>query len=249
LPAAHAPIHLLDDEPKTAKVGAQASSVLIHAFIFGFLILFFTQWPVSEKRRDRTILHSRPLLEYRLPGGPRVEGPASFGTAGGGGDHNPRPASAGNLPSPSRIELAPPRLPDGRVHPLPQPNTIFSEDAPELATPVNDPGLPWKPFTTDSAGPGLTGIGNTPGDSLGRNGPNGNGEGDNPLAYSRVASQVLCRVCPDPLYSDEARKIKVQGSVLLSVFVGPDGRAKEVRIMRGLGWGLDENAVQAVRNW
>jgi protein TonB len=84
---------------------------------------------------------------------------------------------------------------------------------------------------------------------MGRNGPSGDGEGDNPLAYNRAASQVICRVCPDPLYSEEARKTKVQGSLMLSVLVGADGRAKEVRVLRGLGMGLDENAVQAISNW
>jgi len=90
LPAAHAPNQLEDDEPKTAKVGAPASAVLIPAFIFGFLMLVFAEWPVTETRPDRTILHSRPIVEYRLPGGPRSEGPASLGMAGGGGDLSQR---------------------------------------------------------------------------------------------------------------------------------------------------------------
>jgi periplasmic protein TonB len=68
------------------------------------------------------------------------------------------------------------------------------------------------------------------------------------LPRSPVASQVICRVCPDPRYSEEARKTKLQGLVLLSVLVGADGRAKEVRVIRGLGMGLDENAIEAVRN-
>jgi TonB family protein len=46
-----------------------------------------------------------------------------------------------------------------------------------------------------------------------------------------------------------ARITKLQGSVMLSVLVGADGRVKEVRAIRGLGMGLDENAIQAVRNW
>lgn len=249
LPAAHAPIHLLDDEPKRANAGAQAGSVLIHGLLFGLLILAFTQWSVNQRTDRRTILYPGPTLEYWPPAAPRIEGPASLGKAGGGGDHNPQPPSAGSLASLSKIVLAPPRLPDGRIHPLPQPNTIFSADAPELATPVNDLGLPWMPSKNDLAGPGPAGMGNTPGDSMGRNGTNGNGEADNPLAYNRVASQVICRICPDPLYSDEARKIKVQGSVILSVLVGADGRARDIRVISGLGMGLDENAIKAVRSW
>jgi len=60
--------------------------------------------------------------------------------------------------------------------------------------------------------------------------------------FGVLASQVICRVCPDPLYSDEARKTKLQGSVMLSVLVGADGRVKDVRMLSGIGMGLDENA-------
>ena len=77
----------------------------------------------------------------------------------------------------------------------------------------------------------------------------GVGVGNDGGPYGPIASQVICRVCPDPLYSEEARKTKLQGSVLLSVLVGADGRAKDVRVLRGLGMGLDENAIQAIRNW
>jgi len=94
-----------------------------------------------------------------------------------------------------------------------------------------------------------SGIGNTPGSSMGRNGLDGDGESDSSLAYNRVACQVICRVCPDPRYSDEARKTKLQGSVLLAVLVGADGRVQEVRVIQGLGMGLDENVLEAVRKW
>jgi len=84
---------------------------------------------------------------------------------------------------------------------------------------------------------------------MGRNGLDGDGESDSSLACNRVASQVICRVCPDPLYSEEARKTKLHESVLLAALVGADGRVNEVRVLRGLGLGLDETAVQAVRGW
>jgi periplasmic protein TonB len=54
---------------------------------------------------------------------------------------------------------------------------------------------------------------------------------------------------PDPRYSDEAREAKLQGTVTLQVLVGADGRASEVRLVKGLGMGLDERAEQMVRSW
>jgi TonB family protein len=54
---------------------------------------------------------------------------------------------------------------------------------------------------------------------------------------------------PEPEYSDEARQAKYQGTVMLWVVVGTDGRPREIRVQRSLGMGLDEKAVAAVRRW
>jgi TonB family protein len=54
---------------------------------------------------------------------------------------------------------------------------------------------------------------------------------------------------PDPEYSEEARHAKFQGTVILYVIVGADGKPHDIRIMRSLGMGLDEKAIEAVRTW
>ncbi len=54
---------------------------------------------------------------------------------------------------------------------------------------------------------------------------------------------------PDPDYSNEARQAKYQGTVLLSVVVGQDGRPRDIRMLRSLGMGLDEKAIEAVSEW
>ena len=54
---------------------------------------------------------------------------------------------------------------------------------------------------------------------------------------------------PDPEYSEEARKAKYMGVVVLWVVVGPDGRVHDMRVQRSLGLGLDEKAMEAVRQW
>jgi TonB family protein len=54
---------------------------------------------------------------------------------------------------------------------------------------------------------------------------------------------------PDPEYSEEARKAKYQGTVVLWVVVGADGRPHDLRVTRSLGLGLDEKAMEAVRTW
>jgi TonB family protein len=54
---------------------------------------------------------------------------------------------------------------------------------------------------------------------------------------------------PDPEYSDEARKAKFQGNVVLSLVVDPLGHVRDIHVARSLGMGLDEKALEAVRKW
>ena len=54
---------------------------------------------------------------------------------------------------------------------------------------------------------------------------------------------------PEPEYSEEARRIRYQGVVVLSLIVDPFGRARNIHIVRALGLGLDEKAIEAVQKW
>ena len=53
----------------------------------------------------------------------------------------------------------------------------------------------------------------------------------------------------EPEYSEEAREAKLQGKVVLNVVVQRDGTPRIVRVMQSLGLGLDEKAIEAVRQW
>jgi TonB family protein len=53
----------------------------------------------------------------------------------------------------------------------------------------------------------------------------------------------------EPEYSEEARKAKYQGTVILYIEVDPAGKARNVRVVRSLGLGLDEKAIEAVNKW
>jgi TonB family protein len=53
----------------------------------------------------------------------------------------------------------------------------------------------------------------------------------------------------EPEYSEEARRAKFSGSVLLSVVVDVNGIPRDIRVVRTLGLGLDEKAIEAVQRW
>jgi TonB family protein len=253
LTAAHAanaaPFHLLDDRYEKASLTAQVGSTCLHVLIFGVLV-YAMMHPVTETRpgtKPRSF--SVDSLNFSTPKWMRAAAVDSLGKRGSGGDLNPLPPTAGELAPPSKIVLAPPRLPDGKPHPLPVLVTTFDADAPDLTSPVKDLGLPWMHDRNNSPGPGINGIGTQIGRGMGYGPGDGTGQGGDSTPYARVATQVVCRICPDPAYSDEARKAKVQGLVTMRVLVGADGRVKDVQVTRGIGLGLDESAVRAVRGW
>ena len=62
-----------------------------------------------------------------------------------------------------------------------------------------------------------------------------------------TAPSLLFKV--EPEYSEEARKAKYQGTVLLYVQVDPSGKAINMRVLHSLGLGLDEKAMEAVKKW
>jgi len=58
-----------------------------------------------------------------------------------------------------------------------------------------------------------------------------------------------CLYCPEPSYSEEARKAKIGGIVVLKVVVTANGRAENVQVVKGPGSGLERQAIEAVKNW
>jgi len=50
-------------------------------------------------------------------------------------------------------------------------------------------------------------------------------------------------------YTDEARKRGITGAVVLEIVITSDGGVGDVKALRGLGYGLDDRAISAVRNW
>jgi len=131
------------------------------------------------------------------------------------------------------------------VHPLMMEPSIAIETPPSPLTLVQfgDPnGKPGPP----SGGPGINGIGS------GRNGGLGDEDGLGGSYEALSSGPAIGPVPiynPDPEFSEEARKAKLQGQVVLEVVVDTDGRAHRIRVRAGLGLGLDEKAIQAVETW
>src|ERR1700746_2557369 len=73
-----------------------------------------------------------------------------------------------------------------------------------------------------------------------------------PAAYEAgpgEATLPVCLYCPPPPYSDAARAAKFEGQVVLDAVVSEDGRVKWTRIVRGAPFGLNQEALNTVRQW
>jgi TonB family protein len=243
-----APIHLFELDPRGKAGRAQLLSLLTHSGIIGALaLLAFQTHVVQLDRNDVDVIPGHLLFS---PPSDIANDHASPGHNGGGGEQNPIPATHGFLAPRSSIQLAPPRLPDNVTHVLAVPVATFDESAPPIVAAIPQLGLPWIANDTNSAGPGKDGgIGSGVKGGMGDNSGGDAGEGESGVPYSRGMTMPICVTCPLPLYTDEARKVKMQGTVTLRVLVGADGRAAQIHVARGVGYGLDERAIETVRGW
>src|SRR5713101_6354799 len=59
----------------------------------------------------------------------------------------------------------------------------------------------------------------------------------------------MCIYCPDPTYNDWARREKISGVSIMLVLISPEGTAQQIRPQKMLGYGLDEQAYEAIKKW
>lgn len=182
----------------------------------------------------------------------------AMGGGGGGGDRSPLPASKGKLPRQSLKQFTPPMAVVNNPNPklVMEPTIIVPPDVPLPNVNMNVWGDPLAKIGPPSNGPGSGGgIGSGSGGGVGsgKGGGFGPGEGGGVgggvfrVGGGVTAPSLLYKV--EPEYSEEARKAKYQGTVVLYVEVDPSGKARNLRVVRSLGLGLDEKAIEAVNKW
>ena len=231
-------------------------SIGIHVLILIVCLLPWTSTlPARPKLREtRIVLHTPFDVLYAprpVPG--RQEG------GGGGGKRQPLPASRGVLPRASDKQFVPPD-PDPPKNPDPKLIVEQTIVAPQVALlrpvdllQIGDPNgvdgpLSSAPGQGGGIGPG-NGRGDGPGNGPGAGDGNGGGccEGTYHVGGGVTAPVPVYRV--DPVYSEEARKARYEGTVVLEALVRKDGKVDVVHLLRGLGFGLDQSAIEALRRW
>ena len=227
-----------------------AASALVQIAVLGLMIGLTALLATRPKliKQELTMLYTPS--DYILKPSKKISG-----GGGGGGDHNKIFASKGALPKQSRSQFAPPVVIRPQDSKLPVDPTVV---APQIALNPNIPTLgdPKMKMPTLSNGTGEGGgIGSGSGGGVGVGHGPGVGEGEGGGVGGGVyrigggVSAPRPEYTPEPNYSDEARKAKYQGTVVLQIIVGPDGRVHNATVYRALGMGLDEKAIEAVHKW
>lgn len=223
-------------------------SVLIHGAVILMILIAGRVKPLPHPVSHVTLVAPSDIS----PWVPRLA--AHGGGGGGGGDSTP--ASRGQLPRVALRQFTPPTAVIRNYNPqLAMEPTLVG--TPQIVAvlpnlPYGDPnGVAGPP----SNGPGKNGGIGT-GDGGGVGGRKGPGYGDDDgggisgqahIVGSIVAPVLLTKV--DPEYTDEARRARVQGVVELQIDVDSHGKPANIRVVHGLGLGLDDRAVEAVRQW
>jgi len=235
----------------------QALSLAFHVLILVLVIvplLPVLMSPGTTQAKNMQVTNIDLISPYKpvMPVGKKVAG-----GGGGGGAHEALPASKGRLPKFSYTQLTPPsvRPVEARLQATP---TVIGPLELHLPSPnMSNWGDPLSKVVNDSNGPGSGGgIGSGSGGGVG----SGTGGGVGPGQGGGTGGGIFnagtggygypqCLYCPRAEFSDEAMKAKYQGVVLLVAIITADGRAADIQVVKGLGLGLDEKAVAAVRTW
>ncbi|HVW84030.1 MAG TPA: energy transducer TonB, partial [Bryobacteraceae bacterium] len=228
-------------------------SVGIHVAVFALLMWGFTSPTVQKAIKQKFDLVDPNIKPYVPDVKPKAN---TMQGGGGGGAREPLPVSKGKLPKPSMKQFVPPQIVDHPPKLAMDPSIIAPPDTPLPQSNLNNWGDPLAKLINNSNGNGAGGgMGNGTGGGVGSGKGGGFGPGEGGGVGGGVfrvgggvsAPAVLFKV--DPEYSEEARKAKYSGTVLLSVIVDSEGHARDIRVIKSLGMGLDEKAVEAVQKW
>ncbi len=180
------------------------------------------------------------------------------GGGGGGGDRDVLQASKGRLPKFSMQQITPPAAVIRNMNPklaveptviVPPEIKVAMVNMPNLGDPKSSAIIPSNGTGCCSGIGSGTGTGVGPGSGPGVGPGSGGGIGGGVFRPGRGVTPPRVIYQTDPEFSEEARKAKYQGTCVLGLVVDSNGRPTNIRVINALGMGLDEKAIESVKNW
>jgi TonB family protein len=249
--ALHVPEHLFAPltygSYRPRETAAAIYSMLFHSAALASILAIGMVHPMVTKSRPTFVSLVAPVLKPYVA----EHKPAQGG--GGGGTRSPLPQSEGQLPKSMHRPFVPPRVDPPAEAKLVLPASILA-DAPDFS--VSNIGDPLSHIGVPSNGQGCcaglgggdgqgVGVGHGPGAGQGLDGGFGRGA----FQIGGGVSSPVALVKVEPEYSEDARKARFQGTVRLEIVVDEHGIPRQMRVLRSLGMGLDEKAMEAVAKW
>jgi protein TonB len=259
LPFAVKPVKVKEIWSKDENFGwTQIISFGLHGGLLALLIvpIFTNMLPATTEAKNKMDVTPLDISQYvgKLPAGNN-----KAGGGGGGGERSPIPPTKGRAPKFAMTQFTPPSATIKNLNPkLAMDPTLLGPPELKIANPaLSNFGDPLAASVNMSGGPGGgSGIGIGEGGGIGSGsgaglGP-GEGGGTGGGAFRAGINGVGMPTCyyhPDPQYSEEARKAKYGGTVMVQVLITLDGRVINPTVIKSPGLGLDEKAIEAVRTW
>ena len=265
-------------EPRRRGAASLFGSGLLHAAFLGLLALLSSLGWLAHHGADRDLEHPLPVhLVFLMEPGPGGGGggggtevptpppPAERAAPVKKVQSSPVPPVRKVVPPPRPIiappppPVLPPRVEPTHIDPppTPPPQVVNAPVIPVAADPVDRVGaLDARPRTTPANGPGAGGgvesgagggIGSGQGSGLGPGSGGGTGGGPYQPGNGIDPPTLLREVKPS--YTDEARRRAIEGNVVLQIVVRADGSVGDVHVVHTLAGGLEQRAVDAVRQW
>ncbi|MGO8796515.1 MAG: energy transducer TonB [Candidatus Sulfotelmatobacter sp.] len=234
-------------------------SAVFHVIALGLILggVTFGHQAVQQVQKHETVTLIAPSPDtYALPVAKKV-----VSGGGGGGDHDRIEAPRGRLPKTAMQQITPPSIILRNEHPkltaeptvvVPPQVHMAENNMPNLGVPTAAPLPSAPPSNGTGSGAGIgsgsgggVGVGHGPGVGVGSGG--GIGGGVYKVGGGISAPQPIAT--PDPEYTEDARNAKTEGTCILWLIVDEQGNPENIRVVRGLGHGLDAKAVAAVKQW
>jgi TonB family protein len=233
-------------------------SVAVHVGLFCLLWSITTSPPAVQLAKRVTLLIAPPEPVHA------VEVKPAHGGGGGGARAIKSPVAVAALPpKPVMRHFTPPPYRPPLARPpllLTPPEWVGTTDpGANYGNPLDGligaagnygAGMGFGGGTGTGFGPGTGG-----GSGLGRGGATGNGVGPGKSTGDPVYTAAKGMTPPQPIfrpdaeYTDEARKAQLSGTVVVTLIVETDGTTSDVEVAKPLGDGLEQKAVEAVRQW
>ena len=240
------------------RTNGVAVSAVIHIAVIGLLLSgVFVSHQIVQRQTRQVVTLIAPSLETPTL---QVAKKVTSG-GGGGGDRDVLPAPKGNPPKAALQQITPPAIvmhnskPKLPVEPTvvaPPTVNVAENHMPTLGAAMATPMPAAPPSNGTGSGGGIgsgsgggVGVGHGPGIGAG----SGGGIGGGVYRVGGGISAPTAISAPDPDYTEDARRAKKQGTCVLWLIVDSAGHPRDIRVARGLGFGLDAKAIEAVKQW